>query len=75
MTGRGSKIKVSCTSEGADPDARAIVSLARDHKVVAHGIGKLDSKIELMHKGALRGRYTLFVEIPGVTTVSKVVHL
>jgi phospholipase C len=75
VTGRGSKITVICTEKGVAASARALASLARDHKVVAHGNGRLGSKIALEHKGALHGRYTLFVEIPGETSVSSVVHL
>jgi hypothetical protein len=66
---------VTCTEKGIAAGAQALVSLARDHKVVAHGGGRLGSKIKLEHKGALHGRYTLFVEIPGETSVSSVVHL
>ena len=75
MTGRGAKFTVICTEKGIAASAHALVSLARDHKVVAHGGGRLGSKIALEHRGSLRGRYTLFVEIPGETSVSSVVHL
>jgi phospholipase C len=75
VTGHGKDIKVTCVDENVTPAAQAIVSLARDHRVVASGRGRLNSKIRLAHKAALRGRYTLFVEIPGVTSISRVVHL
>jgi len=75
VTGRGAHTKVSCTEQGIPSGARALVSLERDHKMVEHGSGRLSSKIELEHKGSLHGRYTLFVEIPGETSVSSVVHL
>jgi hypothetical protein len=47
----------------------------RDHKVVAHGRGRLGAKISLAYKGRLSGRYTLFVEIPGLTSVSRTVRI
>jgi len=75
VTGDGSTITVTCTDKGVASSVRALASLARDHKVVAHGSGRLGSKIKLEHRGSLRGRYTLFVEIPGETSVSSVVHL
>jgi phospholipase C len=82
VEGRGKSKVVVCTEEGtAASDARAaanehaIVSLVRSHKVVAHGAGRLGSKIKLAYKGRLQGRYTLFVEIPGQTSSASVVHL
>jgi phospholipase C len=75
VTGRGARLTVICTEKGIAASVHALVSLARDHEVVAHGGGRLGSKIELEHRGALHGRYTLFVEIPGETSVSSVVHL
>jgi hypothetical protein len=79
VMGRGRNLKVTCVDEGKAEGmvahATAVVSLARDHKVVAHGKGRLGSKIELVHKAPLHGRYTLFVEIPGVTSISRVIHL
>jgi phospholipase C len=74
VTGRGKNLKVNCVSE-ATAGTMAIVSLARGHKVVAHGRGLLNSKIKLVHSAPLHGRYTMFVEIPGVTSISRVVHL
>ncbi len=52
-----------------------IVTVIRDHKVVAHGSGKLGSKVELTHRGRLSGKYTVLVQIPGVTTISRTVKL
>ncbi len=53
---------------------RAIVSVSRNHKVVAHGSGLLGSKIKLIHKAPLKGRYTMFVDVPGKTTISRTVR-
>jgi len=52
----------------------AIVSLVRDHKTVAHGRGQVGTKIKLVHELALKGRYTLFVEVPGETSISSTVR-
>jgi phospholipase C len=75
VIGKGPKLTVICTEKGVSARVHALVSLARDHKVVAHGGGRLGSRIKLEHRGALHGRYTLFVEIPGETSVSSMVHL
>jgi phospholipase C len=84
VSGQGKKLKVTCkeknvatsaSTKGATERAVALVSLVRDHKVVAHGRGRLGAKISLAHKGRLSGRYTLFVEIPGVTSVSRTVRI
>jgi phospholipase C len=75
VTGRGKNLKVNCVSEAAGAGTMAIVSLARGHKIVAHGKGRLNSKIKLVHSAPLHGRYTMFVEIPGVTSISRVVRL
>jgi phospholipase C len=72
--GKGKAKTIVCTEQGGDSQAMALLSLVRNHKIVAHGKGKLGSKIKLLHKSALHGRYTLFVEVPGVTSVSRVVH-
>ncbi|HTA36859.1 MAG TPA: alkaline phosphatase family protein, partial [Solirubrobacteraceae bacterium] len=52
----------------------ALVSLSRNHKIVAHGRGRLGTRIRLVHKLPLKGRYTLFVEVPGKTSSSSVVR-
>ena len=67
VTGKNKNVKVTCTEEGVTAKTNAIVSLARNHKVVAYGRGRLGTKIALEHKAPLNGRYTLFVEIPGRT--------
>ena len=50
-------------------------SIVRDHKVVAHGTGHLGSSFRLQHARPLHGKYTLFVEIPGVTTSSQKIRI
>jgi phospholipase C len=84
VSGQGKKLKVTCkekgvaasaSTKGASERATATVSLVRDHKVVAHGRGKLGANIQLVHRGRLSGRYTLFVEIPGVSSVSRTVRI
>jgi len=72
---QGKKQEVKCTSSGASSSSRTVLSLVRDHKVVAHGTGRLGSEFRLQHKQALHGRYTLFVAIPGVTTSSQKVRV
>jgi phospholipase C len=72
---KGKKQEVKCTSSGANSSSRTVLSLVRDHKVVAHGTGRLGSEFRLQHKQALHGRYTLFVAIPGVTTSSQKVRV
>jgi hypothetical protein len=47
----------------------------RDHKVVAHAAGQFGSNLALRHARPLQGRYTLFVEIPGVTTSSQKIRI
>ncbi len=54
---------------------REIMLLVRDHKIVAHGSGTPGSRIRLAHQGRLSGRYTMFLEIPGVTTVTRAIKL
>jgi phospholipase C len=65
----------SASTASVHKDRRAIVTLVRDHRVVARGVGIFGSKIALKYRGHLSGRYTMFVEIPGVTTFSRVVRL
>ena len=72
---KGKKQEVKCTSSGAKSSSRTVLSLVRDHKVVAHGTGRLGSEFRLQHKQALHGQYTLFVAIPGVTTSSQKVRV
>ena len=72
---KGKKQEVKCTSSGAKSSSRTVLELVRDHKVVAHGTGRLGSEFQLRHAHALHGQYTLFVAIPGVTTSSQKVHL
>ncbi len=72
---KGKKQEVKCTSSGASSSSRTVLSLVRDHKVVAHGTGRLGSEFRLQHKAALHGQYTLFVAIPGVTTSSQKVRV
>jgi phospholipase C len=72
---QGKKQEVKCTSSGASSSSRAVLSLVRDHKVVAHGTGRLGSEFSLRHAKALHGQYTLFVAIPGVTTSSQKVRV
>jgi phospholipase C len=72
---KGGKQEVKCTSSGSSKSARALLSVVRDHKVVAHGSGHLGSEFVLRHAHALHGKYTLFVEIPGVTTSSQKVRI
>ena len=72
---KGGKQEVKCTSSGSSKSVRAVLSVVRDHKVVAHGSGHLGSEFVLRHAHALHGKYTLFVEIPGVTTSSQKVRI
>jgi hypothetical protein len=72
---KGKKQEVKCTSSGAKSSSRTVLELVRDHKVVAHGTGRLGSEFRLRHAGALHGQYTLFVAIPGVTTSSQTVRV
>ncbi|HEY0280238.1 MAG TPA: alkaline phosphatase family protein [Solirubrobacterales bacterium] len=72
---RGKKQVVKCTSSGARSSSRAVLSLVRDHKVVAHGAGRLGSEFQLRHAKALHGQYTLFVAVPGVTTSTQRVRV
>jgi len=71
----GKKQEVKCTSSGASSSSRTVLTLVRDHKVVAHGTGRLGSEFQLRHAKALHGQYTLFVAIPGVTTSSQKVRV
>jgi hypothetical protein len=34
----------------------------------------LGTKIKLAHKTPLKGRYTLFVDVPGKMSISRIVH-
>jgi phospholipase C len=72
---KGKKQEVKCTSAEAKSNARPELELVRDHKVVAHGTGRLGRSFQLQHAHPLHGQYTLFVAIPGVTTSSQKVHL
>jgi phospholipase C len=75
VSGKGDSLKVTCTQEGFTANARAVVSLVRKHKTVADGKGRLGSAIVLRHSKGLHGVYTLFVDIPGDTSISKTIHL
>ncbi len=70
---------LECVATGEEasvrPQTRAVLTLVRDHRIVAHGSGKLGSKITLVHRGRLSGRYTMFAEIPGVTTLTRTIKL
>jgi phospholipase C len=72
---KGKKQQVKCTSDSSSARSRALVSVVRDHKVVAHGTGHLGSSFRLQHARPLHGQYTLFVEIPGVTTSSQKIRI
>jgi phospholipase C len=72
---KGKKQEVKCTSSGAKSSSRTVLELVRDHKVVAHGTGRLGSEFRLQYKQSLHGQYTLFVAIPGVTTSSQKVRV
>jgi phospholipase C len=72
---QGKQQQVKCTSTGAKSSSRTVLELVRDHKVVAHGTGRLGSPFRLQHKQSLHGQYTLFVAIPGVTTSSQKVRV
>ncbi|MFZ1154101.1 MAG: alkaline phosphatase family protein [Solirubrobacteraceae bacterium] len=73
---KGGKVKVTCSQNGVASSTRAVVSLVRKHATVARGAGKLGSAIVLRsHSKRLHGSYTLFVDIPGDTSTSKVVRL
>ncbi|HWH20358.1 MAG TPA: beta-propeller fold lactonase family protein [Solirubrobacterales bacterium] len=72
---KGRKQEVECTSSGARSSSRTVLELRRDHKVVAHGAGRLGSEIRLRHSRPLHGRYALFVAIPGVTTSTQKVRV
>jgi phospholipase C len=72
---KGKMQEVKCTSSGAKSSSRTVLELVRDHKVVAHGTGRLGSEFRLQHKQSLHGQYTLFVAIPGVTTSSQKVRV
>ena len=73
------ELEITCVASAKTASVRkpttAIVTLARNHRIVARGEGPLGSKIALTHRGRLSGRYTMFVEIPGVTTISRVIKL
>jgi hypothetical protein len=72
---KGSKQQVKCTSNSGSARSRALVSIVRDHTVVAHAAGHLGGSLRLQHAAPLHGRYTLFVEIPGVTTSSQKIRI
>jgi hypothetical protein len=72
---KGKKQQVKCTSNSASARSRALVSIVRDHKVVAHAAGRLGSDLRLQHAQPLHGKYTLFVAIPGVTTSSQKIRI
>ena len=73
------RLEITCVASAKTASVRkpttAIVTLARNHRIVARGEGPLGSKIALTHWGRLSGRYTMFIEIPGVTTISRVIKL
>jgi len=69
--GAGTTVKCTATSGGSSSQSRALLEVVRDHKVVAHGTGRLGGEFHLHGAHALHGQYTLFVEIPGVTTSSQ----
>jgi phospholipase C len=75
IVGKGKKQEVECTGAGTKKSSRAVLTLVRDHKVVAHGTGRLGSKFPLLHADSLHGQYTLFVAVPGVTTSTQKVRL
>jgi phospholipase C len=75
IVGKGSNQNVKCISDELTKHSRTIVTLVRSHHVVAHGTGSLGSTFRLQHSRSLHGKYTLFVEIPGVTTSSQKVRL
>jgi phospholipase C len=71
-TGKGKSLTVKCTASGGSSSrSRALLTVVRDHQVVAHGTGHLGGTFRLQHTHALHGQYILFVEIPGVTTSSQ----
>jgi hypothetical protein len=71
VTGQGKKQTIKCSTGGSSGRSRALLTVVRDHKVVAHGAGRLGSSFRLEHAHPLHGRYTLFIAIPGVTTSSQ----
>jgi phospholipase C len=80
---KGKAKNIVCTEVSNTPNkanaksasrTRAIVSIVRDHKVVAHGSGFLGTKIKLVHKKPLKGRYTMLVQVPGKTSISRTVR-
>jgi phospholipase C len=75
VVGQGKKQTIKCSTSGSSSRSRALLTVVRDHKVVAHGSGRLGSSFRLEHAHPLHGRYTLFVAIPGVTTSSQKVSL
>jgi phospholipase C len=72
--GKGKAKSIVCSETGGSSQAIAMLSLVRNHKIVARGRGRLGTKIKLVHKSALHGAYTLFVDVPGVTSTSKTVR-
>jgi phospholipase C len=74
-----SMLTITCVASAATASVRKhtreVLTVVHNHRVVARGTGMLDSKIELVHHGRLSGRYTMFIEIPGVTTISRVIKL
>jgi phospholipase C len=74
-----SMLTITCVASAATASVsehtREIVTVVRNHRVVARGTGMLDSKIALVHRGRLHGRYTMLIEVSGVTTISRVIKL
>jgi phospholipase C len=70
---------LECVASAATASVRKrtqeIMLLVRDHRIVAHGSGTPGSRIRLAHRSRLSGRYTMFVEIPGVTTITRAIKL
>jgi phospholipase C len=75
VTGHGKKQTIKCSTGGSSTRSRALLTVVRDHQVVAHGAGRLGSSFRLEHAHPLHGRYTLFVAIPGVTTSSQKIRI
>ncbi len=75
VSGKGDNIRIDCTQEGYTSRALAVASLVHKHKTVASGKGRLGSVMVLRHTKRLHGTYTLFVNVPGDTSISKTVRL
>jgi phospholipase C len=75
VSGKGDNIRIDCTQEGYASRALAVASLVHRHKTVASGKGRLGSVMVLRHTKRLHGIYTLFVNVPGDTSISRTVRL